>query len=206
MWAWPGLLLALGLLHGGGAESEGGGPRCQTPPTWKIGEVEPMKEAMGKVTVVALFQATLTLNTYPLLRMVSLRQKLENQGLRNIEYMVINHQGAQAQRLHPLLAEKLTANVTLYKQPEDQPDVWQILKGEKDDFFIYDRCGRLTQHITLPYSIIGQGHVEKAIRDTYCTRICGDCTYEILVFNYTLIHYPFCPNSESIASKRLVKK
>ena len=58
MWAWLSLLLALGLLHGGGAESEGGGPRCQTPPSWKIGEVEPMKEAMGKVTVVALFQAS----------------------------------------------------------------------------------------------------------------------------------------------------
>ncbi|KAJ0067887.1 hypothetical protein NL108_011661, partial [Boleophthalmus pectinirostris] len=39
-------------------------------------------------------------------------------------------------------------------------------------------CGRLTQHISLPYSIIGQGHVEKAIRDTYCTRVCGDCTNE----------------------------
>ncbi|KAK7933423.1 hypothetical protein WMY93_004319 [Mugilogobius chulae] len=110
--------------------------------------------------------------------MESLRQKLENQGLQNVVYMVINHQGAQAQRLHPLLAEKLSANITLYKQPEDQPDVWQILKGEKDDFLIYDRCGRLTNHISLPYSIIGQGHVEKAIRDTYCTRICGDCTHE----------------------------
>lgn len=71
--------------------------------------------------------------------MDGLRQKLESQGLQNIVYMVINHQGAQAQRLHPMLAEKLSENITLYKQPEDQPDVWQALNGEKDDFFIYDR-------------------------------------------------------------------
>ena len=52
------LLLTLCLLHGGGAESDGGGPRCQLPPAWNIGEVEPMKGAMGQVTVVALFQAS----------------------------------------------------------------------------------------------------------------------------------------------------
>ena len=58
MWAGLSLLLTLCLLHGGGAESDGGGPRCQPPPPWKIGEVEPMKERMGQVTVVALLQAS----------------------------------------------------------------------------------------------------------------------------------------------------
>lgn len=92
--------------------------------------------------------------------------------------MVINHQGEDAQRLHTMLAQRLSQSITLYKQEEQQPDVWQALNGEKDDFLIYDRCGRLTNHISLPYSIIGQGHVEGAIKDTYCKRICGNCTHE----------------------------
>lgn len=58
MWARLSLLLALCLLPGGGAEVEGDGPRCKLPPDWRIGEVEPMKVAMGQVTVVALFQAS----------------------------------------------------------------------------------------------------------------------------------------------------
>lgn len=58
MWACLTLILTLCLLHGGGAESEGGGPRCQLPPAWKIGEVEPMRETAGQVTVVALLQAS----------------------------------------------------------------------------------------------------------------------------------------------------
>lgn len=58
MWAGLSLLITLCLLHGGGAESDGGGPRCQLPPAWNIGSVEPMKEAMGRVTVVALFEAS----------------------------------------------------------------------------------------------------------------------------------------------------
>uniref|UniRef100_A0A3Q2YZ98 Selenoprotein P n=1 Tax=Hippocampus comes TaxID=109280 RepID=A0A3Q2YZ98_HIPCM len=84
--------------------------------------------------------------------------------------MVVNHQGAHAQLLHSMLEQRLSANIALYKQEEHQPDVWQLLNGAKDDFFIYDRfeCGRLTRQISLPYSIIGQGHIEGAIKDTYC--------------------------------------
>ncbi|KAL7391689.1 hypothetical protein ABVT39_012939 [Epinephelus coioides] len=110
--------------------------------------------------------------------MDGLHQKLENQGLKDVVYMVVNQQEEQAQRLHPMLAQKLSENITLYKQDEQQPDIWQALGGEKDDFLIYDRCGRLTYHISLPYSIIGQGHIEGAIKDTYCKRVCGDCTHE----------------------------
>lgn len=58
MWAGLSLLLALCLLPGGGAESEGEGTRCKPPAGWSIGEVEPMKGVMGQVTVVALLQAS----------------------------------------------------------------------------------------------------------------------------------------------------
>uniref|UniRef100_A0AAQ6AI35 Selenoprotein P N-terminal domain-containing protein n=3 Tax=Amphiprion ocellaris TaxID=80972 RepID=A0AAQ6AI35_AMPOC len=110
--------------------------------------------------------------------MDGLHQQLEGEGLKNVAYMVVNHRGAQAQRLHTMMAQRLSENITFYKQDEQQPDVWQTLGGDKDDFFIYDRCGRLTHHISLPYSIIGQGHIEGAIKDAYCKRTCGECSYE----------------------------
>uniref|UniRef100_A0A3B3DYY8 Selenoprotein P N-terminal domain-containing protein n=1 Tax=Oryzias melastigma TaxID=30732 RepID=A0A3B3DYY8_ORYME len=166
MWAGLSLLLALCLLHGGRAESEGGGPRCQPAAAWKIGEVDPMKESTGRVTVVALL-------------LDGLHKKLQGQGLTDVVFMVVNHQGEQAQRLHPLLQERLSQDIALYKQHKHQPDVWQILNGEKDDFFIYDRCGRLTHHLSLPYNIIGHGHVERAIREAYCNRMCGECAFEV---------------------------
>lgn len=71
--------------------------------------------------------------------MESLRQRLENQGLRDVVYMVVNHQGAQAQRLHTLLAQRLSEHVSLHKQDEALPDVWHTLGGNSNDFFIYDR-------------------------------------------------------------------
>lgn len=72
-------------------------------------------------------------------RLDGLHKKLEGQGLKDVVYMVVNHHEAQAQRLHPLLEERLSQNIALYKQYEHQPDVWRTLNGEKDDFFIYDR-------------------------------------------------------------------
>uniref|UniRef100_A0A674PED9 Selenoprotein P N-terminal domain-containing protein n=2 Tax=Takifugu rubripes TaxID=31033 RepID=A0A674PED9_TAKRU len=110
--------------------------------------------------------------------MDSLRQRLENQGLRDVVYMVVSHQGAHAPGLHAMLAQKLTEHISLYKQDEALPDVWQTLGGNNNDFFIYDRCGRLTHRISLPYSIIGHGHVERAVKDTYCNSLCGECTHE----------------------------
>lgn len=49
-----------------------------------------------------------------------------------------------------------------------------------------NRCGRLTHRISLPYSIIGHGHVERAVKDTYCNSLCGECTHEVRTAgNYT---------------------
>lgn len=72
-------------------------------------------------------------------RMDSLRQTLENQGLRDVVYVVVNHQGAQAQRMHDMLTQRLSEHISLHKQDEAQADVWHTLGGSKDDFFIYDR-------------------------------------------------------------------
>ncbi|KAI1900084.1 hypothetical protein AGOR_G00046390 [Albula goreensis] len=153
MWAGLGLVLALSLLPGGGAETEGGGEgtRCKLAPTWSIGEAS---------------------------RMDNLRLKLEKHGLMNVTYMVVNHQGKMSQQLHNLLQQKLPESIPLYKQNPEEPDVWQALSGDKDDFLIYDRCGRLTYHISLPYSILTTPYVEEAVRETYCKNICGSCQYD----------------------------
>lgn len=91
--------------------------------------------------------------------------------------MVVNNREERSQKLHHLLEERL-ANITLYAQDLSQPDVWQTVNAEKDDILVYDRCGRLTYHLSLPYTILSHPHVEEAIRKTYCDGICGECHIE----------------------------
>lgn len=140
-------------------------------------------------------------------RFYDLLLKLENQGYVNITYMVVNNRDERSQRLHHLLKERLM-NITLYAQDLSQPDVWQAVNAEKDDILVYDRfgsqhiqfnspndhyftllifhqtpfsarCGRLTYHVSLPYTILSHPHVEEAIRHTYCDGICGECSTEV---------------------------
>ncbi|KFW87819.1 Selenoprotein P, partial [Manacus vitellinus] len=47
----------------------------------------------------------------------------------------------------------------------------------KDDFLIYDRCGRLVYHLGLPYSFLHFQYVEEAIKIAYCGNKCGNCSY-----------------------------
>ncbi|KFP82026.1 Selenoprotein P, partial [Acanthisitta chloris] len=47
----------------------------------------------------------------------------------------------------------------------------------KDDFLIYDRCGRLVYHLGLPYSFLSFRHVEDSIKIAYCEKKCGNCSY-----------------------------
>lgn len=58
MWKALSLTLALCILVGCSAESETDGARCKLPPVWKAGEEEPMKNALGHVTVVGYLQAS----------------------------------------------------------------------------------------------------------------------------------------------------
>lgn len=102
---------------------------------------------------------------------------MEKQGYVNITYMVVNNREEQSQKLHHLLNERLI-NITLYAQDLSQPDVWQTVNAEKDDILVYDRCGRLTYHLSLPYTILSHPHVEEAITHTYCDGICGECNIE----------------------------
>ncbi|CAM4555248.1 unnamed protein product, partial [Lepidochelys olivacea] len=67
-----------------------------------------------------------------------LRVKLENEGLVNISYLVVNHQGIHSQLKIHTLKEKVSENITVYQQDENQTDVWTTLNGNKDDFLIYD--------------------------------------------------------------------
>jgi len=105
-----------------------------------------------------------------------LRVKLEKEGYLNISYVVVNHQGLSSQLKYMHLKNKVSEYIPVYQQEENQTDVWTLLNGKKDDFLIYDRCGRLVYHLGLPYSFLTFPYVEEAIKVTYCKEKCGNCS------------------------------
>ncbi|NXS41834.1 SEPP1 protein, partial [Balaeniceps rex] len=112
-------------------------------------------------------------------RLEDLRVKLENEGLVNTSYVVVNHQGTYSQRNFHLLKESVSDYITVYQQDEQQADVWTTLNGNKDVFLIYDRCSHLVYHLGLPYSFLSFQYVEESIKIAYCENKRGNCSYTV---------------------------
>lgn len=121
--------------------------------------------------------------------------KLEKEGFSNISYVIVNNQGLPSRLKYNLLKNEVSEHIPVYQQEEKQTDVWTLLNGSKDDFLIYDRCGRLVYHLGLPFSILGFPYVEQAIKSAYCEEKCGNCSLT------TLEDEDFCKNM-SLATMR----
>lgn len=199
MWRSLGLALALCLLPYGGTESQGQSPACEKPPFWNIGDQIPMLNSEGTVTVVALLQASWYLCLLQASRLEDLRIKLESQGYFNITYIVVNHQGSPSQLKHAHLKKQVSDHIVVYRQEEHGTDVWTLLNGNKDDFLIYDRCGRLVYHLGLPYSFLTFPYVEEAIKIAYCEKRCGNCSLT------SLEDEDFCKNVSSVTASKTVE-
>lgn len=80
--------------------------------------------------------------------------------------------------MYSQLKQKAGTEIPVYQQILSEPDVWKVLRGNKDDFLIYNRCGQLTYHLVMPYSFLHFPYVEAAILETYYKDKCGNCSVE----------------------------
>lgn len=131
--------------------------------------------------------------------MEDLRIKLEEEGYSNISYVIVNHQGNDSQLKYTNLKSQVSKHIPVYQQEESQTDVWTLLNGNKDDFLIYDRCGRLVYHLGLPFSLLLFPYVEEAIKTAYCEKKCGNCSL------MTLANEDFCKNKSLAAMAKITK-
>lgn len=68
----------------------------------------------------------------------------------------------------------------VYQETAEEP-VWNLLTGNKDDVFIYDRCGRLAYFVPYPLSVMSpETHsiVEQSLEATYNRSPCGDLCFD----------------------------
>ncbi|NXF30588.1 SELPB protein, partial [Nyctibius bracteatus] len=90
--------------------------------------------------------------------------------------MIVNEKAPLSRAMFKELERQAPPGVLVLQPEPEDPDVWQVLGGDKDDFLVYDRCGRLAFHIQLPYSFLHFPYVESAIRFTHSKDFCGNCS------------------------------
>lgn len=66
---------------------------------------------------------------------------------------------------------------------QDRADVnvWRLLGGQRDDVYVYDKCGRLTEHIPFPRSSVIQNAVEVAVLRAHMHDPCASGSGDVLV-------------------------
>nr|XP_033771191.1 selenoprotein Pb-like [Geotrypetes seraphini] len=172
-----GLFILLGLVAELAAVTQNKSQICQPAPPWKINGEAPMEANTGQVTVVALLKASRHFCLLQAASLGSLRDKLIRQGLSNVSYLIVNEREELSFQMYSELLRHAPAGVPVYQQSPQEPDVWHSLRGKKDDFFIYDKCGRLAFQIHVPFRFHVYFNVEAAIRSTYSKDLCGNCTF-----------------------------
>ncbi|NWI60079.1 SELPB protein, partial [Calyptomena viridis] len=90
--------------------------------------------------------------------------------------MIVNEKAPLSRAMFRELERHAPPGVPVFQPELEDPDVWQVLGGDKDDFLVYDRCGRLAFHIQLPFSFLHFPYVESAIRFTHSKDFCGNCS------------------------------
>ncbi|XP_078075546.1 selenoprotein Pb-like [Mustelus asterias] len=172
----PLLSIVLGLTITVAAAAGSESRICKVAPHWEIANQSPMEEQIGHVVVVALLKASCRFCLTQATKLGSLRDKLDHQDLKDVRYMIVNEKTPQSRAMFWELQRHVPKNIPVYQQSPFQHDIWSILQGNKDDFLIYDRCGKLTFHIVLPYSYLHFRYTEAAIRATYSKDVCGNCS------------------------------
>lgn len=100
----------------------------------------------------------------------------------DLQILIVNENEQQSKYLITKL--KFKANpIPVYQdnvEVERNKTIWSLLEGGKDDFYIYDRCGRLTYYVPYPISFLYRPYAKAAILSTYIDEPCGPCPPEEL--------------------------
>lgn len=68
-----------------------------------------------------------------------LRERLARQGTAHVRYMIVNEKAPLSRAMLPELRRHAPPGVPVFQPEQEDPDVWQVLGGDKDDFLVYDR-------------------------------------------------------------------
>jgi hypothetical protein len=123
----------------------------------------------GQVTVVGLVAANCGYSRRNAVSLDRLRRDLRSQGVA-VGVLGINARHRAAQ----LMASEFDrlVNFSVY-QSTHREHHWSQLGGLKDDFFVYDRCGRLAYYVPFPHSFVPLRFAELAILSTHLESPCG---------------------------------
>ncbi|XP_065070263.1 selenoprotein Pb-like isoform X1 [Rhopilema esculentum] len=137
--------------------------QCQAPPQWQADGSSPLQEAQkaGNITVLAFLDANCGYCVLQATLLQRLKRKLEKKKIKDVTYIILNKKTAKGMKF------RLESAVDFKVYQAENGDIWEKLDGRRNDFFIFDKCGRLAYFLDQSASYLGWPHVRHAILYTY---------------------------------------
>lgn len=128
-------------------------------------------------------------------RIGDLRDKLHQNNLTNVSFIIVNEREAHSRAMYWALKRSAPDGVRVYQQEPFQSDVWEALDGDKDDFLIYDRWAEPAfQDIYITFRFYSGQNSEAdtcaSILSSSFPHRCGLLTFH-LVMPYSFLHFRY---------------
>ncbi|XP_075228591.1 uncharacterized protein LOC142328629 [Lycorma delicatula] len=111
--------------------------------------------------------------------MNQLRTSLLKQNITDISFKIINKKTSHTnlERLSSLAGE-----IPVFQEQQDE-HIWKKMQADVDHVYIFNRCGKLTEHFTFPWSMVNYPYVKQAILSADKNSTCGSCELPISTNN-----------------------
>ncbi|KAG5311321.1 SELPA protein, partial [Acromyrmex insinuator] len=159
--------------------------------------VNAWKEHLGHVSVLAFLDSAWQYSFRQAVMLELLSSRLRKSGFPDIRFFVISPSsdskgdkseddleieawreiGAKYEMENFVNSDFLKNNETeiIFLQDDPQSRIWERFRASREHAVIIDRCGKLTYHVIVPWSILFFPYVKAAILSTYMDDPCGEC-------------------------------
>ncbi|XP_012529986.1 uncharacterized protein LOC105833090 [Monomorium pharaonis] len=192
-------LVSTAARKGREEQEDGYFEQCRFVNAWK-------ERLLGHVSVLAFLDPAWQYSFRQAVMLEMLSSRLRKSGFPDIRFFVISPSpgstenessedeleieawrdiGAKHSEMDSFADDFLRVNETkiTFLQDDSRSRIWEKFRASRDQMIIIDRCGKLTYHVIVPWSILFFPYVKAAILSTYKEDPCGGCNFQPDVYH-----------------------
>eukprot|EP00112_Aurelia_sp_Birch-Aquarium-sp1_P000265 Seg1021.4 transcript_id=Seg1021.4/GoldUCD/mRNA.D3Y31 product="Selenoprotein Pb" protein_id=Seg1021.4/GoldUCD/D3Y31 len=139
------------------AEEHDGRISCRATPALKADGEDPVAKARGDVIVLALLTSSCSYCQLQARLLMKMKAKLQAMNITGVSFIIVNSKEAD-------MSKHIIDKLVDFKVYQDKTgNISKVLNGSRDDFYIFNRCGILSDYVPGSKSYLRKNNVQQAL-------------------------------------------